>query len=213
MNKAYAWMVAGLTITGFSAEAIFSSGLYYSLVQNSTSMWIILLLMIGIVMGLNGAIHKISSVVAGSLFVAFSLLMGVSLSSIFAVYTEASIARTFFISAGMFAGLSAYGFITKRNLTGMGNFMLMGLFGIILVGLVNIFLQSPAFYWVQSLFGVVIFSGLTAWDTQKLKEMATFDFGSESMASKGAIIGALTLYLDFINLFLYLLRFLGNRED
>ncbi len=213
MNKTYAWMVSGLMITGFVANYFYSSGLYMSLMQNRSTMWLLLLATFGLVIGINSAINKISKVVAGAMFLAFSTVIGITFSSIFAIYTADSIANVFFISAGMFAALSAFGYITKRDLTGVGNFMLMGLFGIIIVSVVNMFLANSALYWVSSFFGVIIFSGLTAWDTQKLKEMAVLELESGDLAGKMAIVGALTLYLDFINLFLYLLRFLDIRRD
>ena len=213
MNKTYAWMVSGLLITGFVANYFYSSGLYMSVLENRSTMWLLLLATFGLVIGINSAINRISKTVAGAMFLAFSTIIGISLSSIFAIYTSDSIANVFFISAGMFAALSAFGYITKRDLTGMGNFMLMGLFGIIIVSIVNIFIANSALYWVTSFFGVIIFSGLTAWDTQKLKDMAVVELESGELAGKLAIIGALTLYLDFINLFLYLLRFLGIRRD
>lgn len=148
---------------------------------------------------------------ARSLFVAFSVVMGISLSTIFMAYTAESIARTFFVTAGTFLGVSLWGYTTKRDLTGFGNFMMMGLIGIVLASIVGFFFQSSALQFAISVLGVVIFTGLTAWDTQELKEMYATSNSSEASA-KLAVLGALNLYMDFINLFLFLLRFLGRRE-
>ncbi len=158
------------------------------------------------------AVSRLSINGGRALFAAFSALMGASLSFIFLVYTDESIARTFFITAGTFAGISLWGYTTKRDLTGMGHFMMMGLIGLIIASVVNLFMQSSAIYFATSVIGVVIFTGLTAWDTQKLKEAYSEGHGHEGNA-KLATMGALTLYMDFINLFLYLLRFLGNRNE
>lgn len=147
-----------------------------------------------------------------ALFAAFSAVMGASLSFIFLMYTSESIARTFFITAGTFAGVSLWGYTTRRDLTGMGHFMVMGLIGLIIASLVNLFMQSSALYFATSVIGVLVFTGLTAWDTQRLKEAYSEGHGHEGNA-KLATMGALTLYMDFINLFLYLLRFLGNRNE
>ena len=137
--------------------------------------------------------------------------MGLSLSSIFLIYTGQSIVQTFFVTAASFGGLSLYGYTTKRDLSGMGSFLIMGLFGLIIASIVNIFLGSSALDFAISVIGVLIFAGLTAWDTQKIKEMY-FEADGAEVAGRKAIMGALTLYLDFINLFLFMLRFLGNRE-
>jgi len=158
------------------------------------------------------AVSRLSVSGGRSLFAVFSAVMGASLSFIFSIYSDESIARTFFITAGTFAGVSLWGYTTKRDLTGMGHFMMMGLIGLIIASVVNIFMQSSAIYFATSVIGVVIFTGLTAWDTQKLKEAYSEGHGHEGN-SKLATMGALTLYMDFINLFLYLLRFLGNRNE
>lgn len=212
MNKTYAWMVAGLMITGLTSWYVWDSGLFYEIMSTKFSLLFLILAQFGIVIWLNAAITRLSTVTAGLLFVAFSVTTGITFSSIYAAYTADSIANTFYICAGMFAALSMYGYITKRDLTSMGSFMFAGLIGIIIASIVNAFVGSSAIYWVVSMAGVVIFAGLTAWDTQKLKEMATVQLENGELASKIAIIGALSLYLDFINLFLYLLRFLGNRK-
>jgi FtsH-binding integral membrane protein len=149
---------------------------------------------------------------AQALYWVYAALMGVSLSSIFLVYTGASITRVFFISAASFAGLSLYGYTTKKNLSAFGSFLIMGLIGILIAGLVNMFLQSSMLYFIISVAGVLIFAGLTAYDTQKIKDMYWSGDGHE-IASKKAVMGAFTLYLDFINLFIMLLRLFGDRRD
>ncbi len=212
MNKTYAWMVAGLMLTGLTSLYIWESGLFYEIMSSRFSLIFLVLAQFGLVIGINAAISRISTVTAGFLFVAFSVITGVTFSSIFAVYTAESIGSTFFICAGMFAALSLFGYLTKKDLTAMGSFMFAGLVGIIIAGIVNLFVASAAIYWITSFAGVVIFAGLIAWDTQKLKEMSIIQLENGEMASKIAILGALSLYLDFINLFLYLLRFLGNRK-
>ncbi len=156
-------------------------------------------------------LQSMKATTARGLFIAFSVVMGISLSTIFIAYTAESIARTFFVTAGTFLGVSLWGYTTKRDLTGFGNFMMMGLIGIVLASIVGIFFQSSALQFAISVLGVVIFTGLTAWDTQKLKEMYATSNSNEASA-KLAVLGALNLYMDFINLFLFLLRFLGRRE-
>lgn len=212
MNKTYAWMVAGLVITGLTAWQVFESGIYIDILTSSFGLWGLIIAQFGIVIGINAAINKISTLTAGLLFVAFSLVTGTVFSSIFAIYTAESIQNVFFIAAGMFGGLSILGYITKKDLTAMGSFMLAGLIGIIIAGFVNVFIGSSAIYWVTTFAGVVIFAGLIAYDTQKLKEMAVIQLVDREMANKSAIVGALTLYLDFINLFLLLLRIFGDRK-
>jgi FtsH-binding integral membrane protein len=146
-----------------------------------------------------------------ALFWGFAVLMGVSLSTVFLVYTGASIAATFFATAGAFAGLSLVGYTTKKDLSGMGSFLIMGVFGLIIASLINLFVQSPGLMWAISFLGVLIFAGLTAYDTQRLKEQYYHLRGSEFMG-KAIVLGALTLYLDFINMFQFLLSFMGQRD-
>ena len=157
------------------------------------------------------AVGRLSVNGGRALFAAYSAVMGMSLSFIFSMYSDESIARTFFITAGTFAATSLWGYTTKRDLTGMGNFLIMGLIGLLIASVVNIFMQSSALMFATSAIGVLIFTGLTAWDTQKLKEAYSANAGHEANA-KLATMGALQLYLDFVNLFLYLLRFFGRRE-
>lgn len=168
---------------------------------------------LGLVFVLSGMVQKLSAAAATSLFMLYSALTGLTLASIFIVYTYSSIASTFVVTAGMFGAMSLYGYTTKRDLSGIGSMMFMGLIGIILASLVNIWLKSPALTWVITYAGVIIFVGLTAYDTQKLKAMGEqLNPEDKDNFRKYSILGALTLYLDFINLFLMLLRIFGNRR-
>jgi uncharacterized protein len=215
MLRVYNYMGAGLVITGlvawFTSQWAMSSQANAELLYASPLAWVIMLSPLAFVMVLSFGINKLSASTAQLLFWAFAAVMGLSLSSIFLVYTGASISRVFFISAATFGAMSLYGYTTKRDLTGIGNFLVMGLIGLIIASLVNIFLASSALDFVISVVGVLIFVGLTAYDTQKIKESYSASFGAEILA-KGAIMGALRLYLDFINLFLMLLRLFGNRN-
>jgi FtsH-binding integral membrane protein len=174
-------------------------------------MWVVALAPLGIVMYMSFGIRNMSASRAQTMFWIFAFLMGLSLSTIFITYTGASIARVFFITASTFGAMSIYGYTTKRDLTGFGSFLFMGLIGIIIASIVNIFMQSPALYYGISILGVLIFVGLTAYDTQKIKNMYMV-YDSAEVAAKKAIMGALTLYLDFINLFIMLLRLFGQRR-
>lgn len=219
MLKVYNYMGIGLVVTGLVAwfanqAAVTPEGqltAWGELLYTSPLMWVVALAPLGIVLVLSFGINKLSVPAAQAIFWGFSALMGLSLSSIFMVYTDASIAKVFFITAATFGAMSLYGYTTKRDLTGVGNFMIMGLIGLIIASVVNIFMQSSMLEFAISAIGVVIFVGLTAYDTQKIKESYHESFGAEVLA-KGAIMGALNLYLDFINLFLMLLRLFGNRE-
>jgi FtsH-binding integral membrane protein len=181
------------------------------LIFNSGFKWLVMLAPLGIVMYLSFGIAKMSASKAQSTFWVFAALMGASLASIFIVYTQMSIARVFFITAGTFGAMSIYGYTTKRDLTKLGSFLMMGLFGIIIASIVNIFMKSSMMYFVISILGVLIFVGLTAYDTQKIKNMYLASDSGELMGKK-AVMGALTLYLDFINLFIMLLRLFGQRR-
>ena len=174
--------------------------------------WLVVLAPLGLVFFLSARINAIQASTAQALFWVYSALMGVSLASIFVVYTGESIARVFFISAASFAGLSLYGYTTKRDLTGFGSFLMIGLIGIIIAGLVNIFLQSSGLQFAISVIGVLVFAGLTAYDTQSIKEIY-FAGDDGAVATKKSVMGALRLYLDFLNLFLMLLQLFGNRRD
>lgn len=166
---------------------------------------------LGFVFGMSLGANRMATSTLQALFWGFCAVMGLSLSSIFLVFTASSIASTFFATAGAFAGLSLYGYTTKKSLSGMGSFMVMGLIGILIAMVINIFMQSTALQLAISILGVVIFAGLTAWDTQRLKQEYAMLQGTE-FAGKAVVLGALTLYLDFINMFQFLLSFLGNRE-
>ncbi|MDH3335553.1 MAG: Bax inhibitor-1/YccA family protein [Rhodospirillaceae bacterium] len=211
MLKVYNYMASGLALTGIVSYATAHSETMMSTIYGTPLMWVVMLAPLGFVFALSFGINKMSLPTVQGLFWAFAAVMGLSLASIFVVYTGASIARVFFITAGTFAGMSIYGYSTKRDLTGMGSFLMMGLIGLIIASIVNIFLQSPALYWALSVLGVGIFVGLTAYDTQKIKLMYLESDG-HATAGKKAIMGALTLYLDFINLFIMLLRLFGERR-
>ena len=169
--------------------------------------WLIVLVLI-----LSAAINRLSFSTATLLFILYSVINGVTLSSIFVVYTQGSIASTFFITAGMFGGLALYGSVTKKDLSGMGRFLFMTLIGLIIASIVNIFMHSEMLYWITTFVGVLVFAGLTAWDAQKIQQMALMADDVNESTQKMALLGALTLYLDFINLFLYLLRIFGKRN-
>jgi hypothetical protein len=178
---------------------------------NSPLQWVVMLAPLGMVFYLSFRINKMSLSTAQITFWIFATLMGLSLASIFIVYTGASITRVFFICSATFGAMSLYGYTTKRDLTAIGGFLIMGLFGIIIASIVNLFMQSPVMYFAISIIGVIVFVGLTAYDTQKIKNMY-YAADSESLSGKKAIMGALTLYLDFINLFIMLLRLFGQRR-
>ncbi len=173
---------------------------------------ILVIAQLGLVIGLSAAINKLSTTVATAMFFLYSALTGITLSSIFLVYTHESLTSTFVITAGTFGAMSFYGYLTKKDLTSMGNLAFMGLIGIIIASVVNIFVKSTFIYTATTYIGVLVFVGLTAYDAQKIKQMARFLNPESSEEQKGAIIGALRLYLDFINLFLMLLRLLGRRR-
>ena len=212
MLRVYNYMAGGLAITGVVAYLAAASGLYVALVQNPILFWIVMLAPLGLVFFLSFRIQTMSLVTAQATFWIYAALVGLSLAGLFLVYTGASIAQVFFITAATFLGMSLWGYTTKRDLTGFGSFLMMGLFGIIIAMLVNVFVHSAAIQFAISVIGVLIFTGLTAWDTQQIKEMYWEGDGSV-VAGKKAIMGALRLYLDFINLFIMLLQLMGNRRD
>ncbi len=211
MLKVYNYMASGVLLTGIVAMLFAQSGMAATVMSGGALRWLIILSPMAIVMAMSFGQNKMSTTTLQSLFWAFTVLMGLSLSTIFLVYTGASIAQTFFATAAAFAGLSLWGYTTKKDLSGMGTFLFMGLVGLIVASIVNIFLQSSTMGWVISSLGVLIFAGLTAYDTQKIKSMYQYVAGTD-MAGKAAIMGALTLYLDFINMFQFLLSFLGSRD-
>ncbi|MEA2927630.1 MAG: uncharacterized protein QOG38_58, partial [Hyphomicrobiales bacterium] len=191
--------------------AYFTNQYFGQALLGSPMMYVLIFAPLGLVFFLSWRIDRLSVSTAQLLFFIYAALLGASLSIIFAVYTETSITRVFFISAAAFGGLSLWGYTTQRDLTGMGSFLMMGLIGIIIASLVNIFLKSSGLDWIISVIGVIVFAGLTAWDTQKIKEMYNvYDDGTVS--GRKAVMGALALYLDFINLFLMLLRIFGERR-
>ena len=220
MLRIYNYMASGLALTGIIAYVAANTpailNMLYAagpngVLQPTGLAWIVMLSPLAFILALSFGINKMKASTAQAVFWGFSAVMGLSLANIFLAYTGTSIARVFFISAGTFAGMSLYGYTTKKDLTGWGSFLFMGLIGIIIASIVNMFLQSSAMHFVISVIGVLVFVGLTAFDTQKIKNMYSEVDGSE-IASKKAIMGALTLYLDFINLFLMLLRLFGDRR-
>jgi len=209
IRQVYAWMGVGLAITAFMALITLSSPAILSAITGNRLLFYGLMIgELALVFTLSGAINRLSAATATLLFVAYSALNGVTLSVVALVYTANSIASTFVITAGMFGAMSIYGYMTKRDLTSWGSFLFMGLIGVVIASVVNIFVGSSAVSWIVSGIGVIVFTGLTSYDTWKIKALAAQ--GAEGR--KPAILGALTLYLDFINLFLMLLRFTGNRR-
>jgi FtsH-binding integral membrane protein len=209
LRKVYGWMTLGLLITTISSLYFFTSGAY-ALVLNTIGVLVLFILQIGLVVVLSSWINKMSAAVATALFIFYSALTGVTLSSIFLIYNIGTIVNTFFIASITFGALSIFGFATKKDLTAWGSFFFMGLIGILVAMFINFFLSSNALDFVISVIGVIVFAGLTAYDTQKLKEMHLIQIEGKEIASKSSILGALVLYLDFINLFLMLLRLFGG---
>lgn len=212
MLRVYNTMAGGLALTGLVAFLIASSPAAAQLLFGTPLKWVVMLAPIALVFFFSFKIESLKASTAQTIFWVYAGLMGASLATVFLVFTGASVARTFFVTAAAFAGLSLYGYTTKRDLSAFGTFLVMGLIGLIIASIVNIFLASSMLQFVISAAGVLIFAGLTAWDTQKIKEMYWEADGHE-VATKKAIMGALTLYLDFINLFMFLLQFLGVRRD
>ena len=213
MRKVYVWMSMALVITGLTAWIVAHNASLLNLIYgNSAVIWILFIAEIGLVIGLSAAIHKLSLPVATLMFVIYSVLNGAVFSSIFLVYTMSSIATVFFITAGTFAAMSIFGYVTKKDLTSMGKFLMMALIGLIIATVVNLFMKSSGLSMIISYVGVLIFVGLTAYDTQKIKQMCLQAPDTGETMQKLALLGALSLYLDFINLFIYLLRIFGNRE-
>jgi uncharacterized protein len=214
LAKVFNWMAMGLGLTGIVAYFTASSGLARAIVASPLFM-VLIIVELGLVFYLSARISKIQAATASGLFIGYSALNGLTLSTVFLAYTSSSIAGTFFITAGMFGAMAVYGLVTKRDLSGFGSFLFMGLIGIIIASVVNIFMQSSSMSWMISILGVFIFTGLTAYDVQKIKNMGEEGIMSqgEEAIRKGSIMGALALYLDFINLFLMLLRFFGGSRD
>jgi FtsH-binding integral membrane protein len=224
MLKVYNYMGIGLVVTGLVAYFTYTLAFVEqngsivgvtelgNAIYNSPLQWVVMLAPLAFVLVLSFGINKLSTGMAQILFWTFSAVMGLSLASIFAVYTSGSIAKVFFITAAMFGGMSLYGYVTKTDLTKIGSFLIMGLWGLIIASIVNLIWPSGALGFAISIVGVVVFLGLTAWDTQRIKESYSVTLGADVLA-KGAIMGALNLYLDFINLFLMLLRLFGSQRN
>ncbi|PQQ40143.1 hypothetical protein C6H65_16850 [Photorhabdus luminescens] len=215
MAQVYGWMTCGLLLTAFVAWYVSQNqDIVEYIFSNSVLFYGLIIAQFGLVFVLSGMINRMGASLATGLFMLYSALTGLTLSSIFVIYTIGSVASTFVVTAGMFGALSFYGYTTKRSLSGLGSFLFMGLIGIILASLINLWLKSEALTWAVTYIGVVIFAGLTAYDTQKLKEMGEdLDVNDKENLRKFSIVGALTLYLDFINMFLMLLRIFGDRVN
>jgi hypothetical protein len=213
ISRVYAWMFFALVITAVISMWVASTpSLVQAIFGNSILFIVLVLAEIGMVMGLAFAINRISATAATFMFVVYSLLNGLTLSVIFVAFTTASLATTFFVTAGTFGVMSIYGYTTKRDLTSIGNLAFMALIGLIIGSVVNIFWHNPILYWAVTYIGILIFVGLVAYDTQKIKQMSAQQMNDPEAERKGAILGALALYLDFINLFLLLLRIFGRRR-
>lgn len=223
MNQVYGWMCVGLALTGlvswYASESdailrlLFNVNEYGQATGLSILSWVLLIAQIGLVFVLSGMINRLSGSTATMLFMLYSLLTGLSLTPIFLAYTMTSIATVFFICSAMFAALALYGYTTKRDLSALGRFLFMGLIGIIIASVVNIFLKSEGMSMIISYIGVLVFAGLTAYDTQKLKDLSSqLSQDDSNVFRRYVILGALTMYLDFINLFIMLLRILGDRR-
>ncbi len=212
LRKVYGWMFVGLGLTAAVSLAVASSPAMTQLLFGNRFLFIGLAIVeIGLVFYLSARVHKLSAGMASGLFLLYSALNGVTMSFIFLAYSGTSIATTFFVTAGMFGALALFGTTTKRSLAGVGQFAFMGLIGVLLASIVGMFWKSEGLQFVISIVGVIVFTGLTAWDAQKLKVMATQV--PEGQYGSYSVVGALALYLDFINLFLFMLRFLGGRRD
>lgn len=215
MRNVYGWMSCGLLMTALTAMVVAGQpDIIYAIATSKLLMWGLFGAEIGLVLWLTARINTMSSLTAGLMFAAYAILNGVTMSFIFLAYTMESIASTFFITAGTFAAMSAVGYFTKKDISGVGRVLTMLLIGLIIATLVNFFVASSVFALVLNYIGVFIFVGLTAYDTQKIKALVheASMYGDEEQTTKLALMGSLTLYLDFINLFLYLLRFMGNRK-
>jgi uncharacterized protein len=214
MNKVYGLMSVGMLITGGVAWAVGTNETMLNAIFGTPLKWLVMFAPLIMAMVFGAMINRLSYAAAQLFFYAFAAVMGLSISFIFAVYTDMSIAHTFLVTAIAFAGLSLYGYTTKKDLSGMGTFLMMGLIGLIVASVVNIFLASSAMAFAISVIGVLIFAGLTAYDTQAIKNeyVQHAQHGDQEWMGKSAIMGALRLYLDFINMFMFLLQFLGNRD-
>ena len=213
MQKTYLWMTMALAITGLTAYIVASNGMLLNMLLNfRAAIWILFIAEIGLVVSLSAAIERLSLTTATLMFIVYALLNGVTFSTLFLVYSLPSLATTFFVTAGTFGAMSAVGFFIKKDLSAIGRILIMALIGLIIATVVNIFLGSTGLDVLITYLGVLIFVGLTACDTQKIKRMFQMAPDASAHTQKYAVLAALTLYLDFINLFLYLLRFFGNRK-
>lgn len=213
MRKVYVWMTLALVITGFTSYGVATSpGILQAIYTNQILFWGLIIAEFALVIGVSAAINRLSLTVATLMFILYSVINGALLSYIFLVYTASSIATVFFITAGTFAAMALIGYTTKTDLTSIGKMLFMALIGLIIATIVNMFIKSSGFTLILSYVGVLIFVGLTAYDSQKIKQMLLQAPDAGEGAQKVALLGALTLYLDFINLFLYLLRIFGRRE-
>lgn len=214
VQRVFLWMTMGLSITALTAMLVFNTPeLFYAIVSNRILFYGLMFGEVALVWYLSARIMSMSFASATACFGAYSVLNGLTLSTIFAAYTLTSIATTFFVTAGTFGAMALIGYTTKRDLSKMGSIFMMAIIGLIIATVVNIFLGSTMLQLVISAVGVLVFTGLTAYDTQKIKEMLAYAAGDSEEVKKLSVLGALTLYLDFINLFLYLLRFLGSSRD
>lgn len=214
MRKVYVWMTLALVITGVAAYGVASSPvLITTIFTNRALMFGLIIAEFVLVFAISGAINRLSLSTATLLFILYSVINGTMLSSIFVIYDPFVITKVFLITAGTFGAMAFYGYSTKRDLSSMGKILFMALIGLVIATVVNMFLKSPGFDYILSYIGVAIFVGLTAWDSQKIKQMLMTQYDMSEGAQKLALLGALTLYLDFINLFIYLLRIFGNNRD
>jgi hypothetical protein len=212
LRSVYGWMCAGLAITAGVAWVVASSPtLVFTIASNRPIFWALVIAQLGIVVALSARVDRMAASTASLLFVAYSALTGVTLSFVLLAFTGESVATTFLVTAGMFGGLAMYGTVTRRSLAGMGQFLFMGLIGVVLASVVGMFWHSDGLQFVITFIGVIVFTGLTAYDAQNLKVMALSM--PDGRTGTYAVVGALKLYLDFINLFMFLLRFLGSRRD
>lgn len=213
MRKVYLWMTLALVITGITAYGVANSpGILRAIYENQMLFWILVIAEFALVIGVSAAINKLSLTTATLMFILYSVINGALMSYIFLAYTASSIATVFFITAGTFGAMALIGYTTKTDLSSMGKFLFMALVGLVIATLVNLFIKSDGLTMILSYVGVLVFVGLTAWDSQKIKQMLLHAPDAGESAQKLALLGALTLYLDFINLFIYLLRIFGKRE-
>ena len=213
MRKVYVWMTLALVITGMTAYGVASSpGILQMMFSNTAVFWVLAIAEIALVVGVSAAINRLSLATATLMFIIYSVINGALLSPIFLVYTASSISTVFFITAGTFAAMAVVGYTTKTDLSSMGKYLLMALIGMIIATIVNVFIKSEGMTLILSYIGVLVFVGLTAYDSQKIKQMLLQAPDASEASQKLALLGALSLYLDFINLFIYLLRIFGKRN-